>query len=90
MNIKSGSFNLVFGESGCGKSTLFRLCKREISPNGKRSGNILYKGTDISRLEPKISACKIGFVGQKPDEQIVTDKVWHELALAFGRSEADT
>ena len=86
MNIKSGSFNLVFGESGCGKSTLFRLCKREISPNGKRSGNILYKGTDISRLEPKISACKIGFVGQKPDEQIVTDKVWHELAFGLENS----
>ena len=86
MNIKSGSFNLVFGESGCGKSTLFRLCKREISPNGKRSGNILYKGTDISILEPKISACKIGFVGQKPDEQIVTDKVWHELAFGLENS----
>ena len=86
MNIKSGSFNLVFGESGCGKSTLFRLCKREISPNGKKSGNILYKGTDISRLEPKISACKIGFVGQKPDEQIVTDKVWHELAFGLENS----
>ena len=86
MNIKSGSFNLVFGESGCGKSTLFRLCKREISPNGKRSGNILYKGTDISRLEPKISACKIGSVGQKPDEQIVTDKVWHELAFGLENS----
>ncbi len=83
MSIENGSFNLVFGESGCGKSTLFRLCKREISPAGKKSGAVLYNGKDIAETEQKTSACKIGFVGQNPDEQIVTDRVWHELAFGL-------
>lgn len=81
--IKEGSFNLICGESGCGKSTLLKLIKKEISPYGEQTGNIFYLNSDIRELEQRKSACEIGFVGQNPDEQIVTDKVWHEIAFGL-------
>lgn len=81
--IKEGSFNLICGESGCGKSTLLKLIKRECSPYGEQSGSIFYFNSDINELEQRKSACEIGFVGQNPDEQIVTDKVWHEMAFGL-------
>ena len=83
MNIEEGSFVLLCGESGCGKSTLLKLIKREISPFGEVSGNIFYKGKLLNKLDTITSVCEIGFVGQNPDEQIVTDKVWHELAFGL-------
>lgn len=83
ISIKIGGFTLLCGESGCGKTTLLRLIKREISPCGKQSGKILYCGESTDSLHAEISASEIGFVGQNPDEQIVTDKVWHELAFGL-------
>ncbi|MEE0930073.1 MAG: ABC transporter ATP-binding protein, partial [Acutalibacteraceae bacterium] len=83
LNIEEGSFVLLCGESGCGKSTLLKLIKREISPFGEVSGNIFYKGKLLNKLDTITSVCEIGFVGQNPDEQIVTDKVWHELAFGL-------
>lgn len=62
---------------------MLKLIKREISTFGEHSGNIFYKGKLIDELDTKISACEIAFVGQNPDEQIVTDKVWHELAFGL-------
>ena len=74
---------LLFGETGCGKTTLLRMLKRELSPAGEKSGSILFNGTSIAELDPKISACDIGFVMQNPETQSVTDKVWHELAFGL-------
>lgn len=78
-SIKKGSFSLLIGESGCGKTTLLRLIKEEIAPHGVKTGEILFGGRDASSA----SFENIGFVGQNPDEQIVTDKVWHELAFGL-------
>lgn len=83
LNIKSGDFVVICGETGCGKTTLLRMLKRELSPAGKRSGEIYYKGILQSDLDERTSACEIGFVMQKPENQIVTDKVWHELAFGL-------
>lgn len=69
---------------------MLRLIKREISPFGESSGNIFYKGKLIDELDTTTSACEIGFVGQNPDEQIVTDKVWHELAFGLENIEKDS
>ncbi|MBQ7726247.1 MAG: ATP-binding cassette domain-containing protein, partial [Clostridia bacterium] len=76
LSLEEGSFTLLVGESGSGKTTLLRLIKREIAPFGEQSGNILYDGAPSTETP----FWKIGFVGQNPDEQIVTDRVWHELA----------
>lgn len=83
LSINSGDFVVVCGQSGSGKTTLLRMLKKEIAPYGKKQGAVYYKGEDVEKLDDKISAQKIGFVFQKPDQQIVTDKVWHELAFGL-------
>ena len=83
LSINSGDFVVVCGQSGSGKTTLLRMLKKEIAPHGEKQGTVFYKGEDVEKLDDKISAQKIGFVFQKPDQQIVTDKVWHELAFGL-------
>lgn len=82
-SIEKGSFTVLFGASGSGKTTLIQLLKRELTPNGKREGSIFYKGTLLEEVDAKIAATEIGFVMQKPDDQIVMDTVWHELAFGL-------
>lgn len=83
LSINSGDFVVMCGQSGSGKTTLLRMLKKEIAPHGEKQGAVYYKGEDVEKLDDKISAQKIGFVFQKPDQQIVTDKVWHELAFGL-------
>ncbi|HWT75986.1 MAG TPA: ATP-binding cassette domain-containing protein [Mobilitalea sp.] len=82
-NIRSGDFVVVCGETGCGKSTLLRMLKKELIPVGERTGSIYYNNILLDDLKDEISACEIGFVMQKPENQIVTDKVWHELSFGL-------
>ena len=81
--IEEGEFCVLCGATGSGKSTLLRLCKRELAPNGQRSGQILINGTPTEQLSAREAAVRVGFVCQQPDQQIVCDKVWHELAFGL-------
>ena len=81
--VERGSFTVLCGQSGSGKTTLLRLLKRELAPHGTQGGEILYCGVPLSALDDRRSAAEIGFVRQDPDEQLVTDKVWHELAFGL-------
>ena len=83
LSIKKGEFITVFGASGCGKTTLLRLLKPTISPQGTKGGKIFFEDRELNKLNPRDVASKIGFVFQSPDNQIVTDKVWHELAFGL-------
>lgn len=83
LDIRRGEFMVLCGASGCGKSTLLRLLKRELAPEGKKSGEILFCGKEQSTLSEREAACEIGYVLQNPENQIVTDKVWHELAFGL-------
>ncbi len=83
INIKSGEFILLCGKSGCGKTTLLRQLKKELAPHGEKTGKIQINGKDADAFTQRESAESIGFVMQNPDSQIVTDKVWHELAFGL-------
>ncbi|QUG42380.1 energy-coupling factor ABC transporter ATP-binding protein [Psychrobacillus sp. INOP01] len=83
LDIQQGEFIVLIGQSGCGKSTLLRHFKRELRPHGTMTGNIFYKDRDLEQLNTEVAAADIGYVFQNPDNQIVTDKVWHELAFGL-------
>ena len=83
LDIKSGEFVCLCGKSGSGKSTLLKHFKKNLAPHGIRSGTIEICSEDIFSMEQAAEARKIGFVHQSPDNQIVTDKVWHELAFGL-------
>ena len=82
-SVNKGEVALVIGESGSGKTTLLKMLNKSMIPAGRYSGDIIFDGMDIRNLDNRVSAEKIGFVGQNPDNQIVTDKVWHELAFGL-------
>ncbi|MGI6203811.1 MAG: ECF transporter S component [Anaerovoracaceae bacterium] len=82
-SVDRGEFVLLCGKSGCGKTTLLRNLKSVLAPHGTRSGSIMYMGRPIDSVSEREQASSIGFVLQDPDNQIVTDKVWHELAFGL-------
>ena len=81
LSLSEGEFCVLAGGTGGGKSTLLRLCKPSLAPHGALTGEILYKGTPLGALSAREGAARIGFVCQMPEQQIVCDKVWHELAF---------
>ncbi|MCL2568216.1 MAG: ATP-binding cassette domain-containing protein [Oscillospiraceae bacterium] len=83
LDIKQGAFVVLCGPSGCGKTTLLRQLKPSLAPHGVTSGNIWFEGTPLDKLTARDAAAQIGFVWQSPENQIVTDKVWHELAFGL-------
>lgn len=82
-SIKEGSFVVLCGQSGSGKSTLLRHIKKNQIPFGEGEGECLYAGTLIQELSDYDNAIEIGYVGQNPESQLVTDRVWHELAFGL-------
>ena len=83
LTIEKGEYVVLCGKSGSGKTTLLRHLKTFLTPHGKRSGQILFNGTPMEQVSNRDQAAKIGYVMQNPDDQIVTDKVWHELAFGL-------
>lgn len=79
LTVIEGEILLLCGSSGSGKTTLLKLIKKELSPVGKLDGSIKIFGEPRENTKP----CDVGYVMQNPHNQIVTDKVWHELAFAL-------
>lgn len=82
-DVENGEFIVLCGATGSGKSTLLRLLKRELAPMGEKTGELFFDGKPLDSLSAKDSASLIGYVMQQPEEQIATDKVWHELAFGL-------
>lgn len=83
LEIGRGEFVCLCGRTGSGKTTLLRSLKPILAPHGERTGSVRLLGKDIDELTEREGAAKIGYVMQNPDNQIVTDKVWHELAFGL-------
>ena len=90
LSVEQGEFVVLCGPSGCGKSTLLRQLKTVLAPHGRRTGEILFEGTPLDELDQRTQSQRIGFVQQSPENQIVTDKVWHELAFGLESLGCDT
>ena len=83
LTVEKGEYIAICGKSGSGKTTLLRHLKSVLTPFGQRSGEILFNAKCLEQVDRAVQAGKIGFVMQNPDDQIVTDKVWHELAFGL-------
>ncbi|MBQ7778146.1 MAG: ATP-binding cassette domain-containing protein [Oscillibacter sp.] len=90
LTIQRGAFWVLCGPSGCGKSTLLRHLKPTLAPHGCRQGRILFEGRPLEALDHRTQSQCIGFVQQDPENQLVTDKVWHELAFGLESLGYDT
>ena len=83
LSIEKGEYIVLCGKSGSGKTTLLRHLKTVLTPHGKRTGQILFNGAPVEQVSLRDQSAKVGYVMQDPDDQIVTDKVWHELAFGL-------
>lgn len=83
LTVEKGQYITLCGKSGCGKTTLLKHLKSVLTPHGKRSGKIYFEGKPLTDADQREQSAKIGYVMQNPDNQIVTDKVWHELAFGL-------
>ncbi len=90
LSVEPGEFLVLCGPSGCGKSTLLRQFKTVLAPHGVRTGEILFSGRPLDELDQREQSARIGFVQQSPENQIVPDKVWHELAFGLESLGYDT
>ena len=90
LTVEQGEFLVLCGPSGCGKSTLLRQLKTVLAPHGRRLGSIRFEGCPLEELDQREQSAGIGFVQQDPENQIVTDKVWHELAFGLESLGYDT
>lgn len=90
LTIGQGQFITLCGPSGCGKTTLLRQLKTVLAPHGVKTGTILFEGKPLESLDLREQSARIGFVQQNPDNQLVTDKVWHELAFGLESLGHDT
>ena len=88
--LRQGEFVILCGPSGCGKSTLLRHLKSSLRPHGLLTGEIFYRGKRLADMCQREQAQRIGFVLQSPENQVVTDKVWHELAFGLESLGCDT
>ena len=82
-SVEKGEYVVLCGRSGSGKTTLLRHLKPLLTPHGRRSGTILFNGVPMEQVSQRDQAAKIGYVMQNPEDQLVTDKVWHELAFGL-------
>ncbi|MCI5950961.1 MAG: energy-coupling factor ABC transporter ATP-binding protein [Anaerostipes sp.] len=82
LSIQKGEKIVVIGSNGAGKSTLFLLLNGILKPE---SGSYAYKGREIhySKQEMRMLRKEIGIVFQEPDQQIVSQTVFHEVAFGL-------
>ena len=81
--VPQGAFALLVGGTGSGKSTLLSLLKPEIAPTGECTGELRVLGENVADMDARASAERVGYVFQDPENQIVCESVWHEMAFGL-------
>ena len=81
--VPQGAFALLVGGTGSGKSTLLSLLKPEIAPAGELAGELCVLGENVADMDVRASAERVGYVFQDPENQIVCETVWHEMAFGL-------
>ena len=82
-SVPQGAFALLVGGTGSGKSTLLSLLKPEIAPAGECTGELRVLGENVADMDVRASAERVGYVFQDPENQIVCETVWHEMAFGL-------
>ncbi len=82
-SVPQGAFALLVGGTGSGKSTLLSLLKPEIAPTGELAGERRVLGESVADMDVRTSAERVGYVFQDPENQIVCETVWHEMAFGL-------
>ena len=90
LTLRAGEFVTLCGLSGSGKSTLLRQLKTALAPSGTREGAVFFDDRPLCEVSLREQAARIGFVQQSVEDQLVTDKVWHELAFGLESLGCDT
>ena len=85
-SVPQGAFALLVGGTGSGKSTLLSLLKPEIAPTGECAGELRVLGESVADMDVRASAERVGYVFQDPENQIVCETVWHEMAFGLENS----
>ena len=81
--VAEGSFTLLLGATGCGKTTLLRCLKPALAPAGAQEGALEVLGRAPAAFGAAEGAAQVGYVAQNPENQLVCDTVWHELAFGL-------
>ena len=82
-SVPQGALALLVGGTGSGKSTLLSLLKPEIAPTGECAGELRVLGESVAGMDVRASAERVGYVFQDPENQIVCETVWHEMAFGL-------
>jgi energy-coupling factor transport system ATP-binding protein len=74
--VGAGESVALFGANGAGKSTILRLCMALLHPN---AGSVQVAGRDTARLAPEDLAGEVGYLFQRPEDQLVRTSVRTEV-----------
>jgi len=80
LNIYPGEFLAIVGQNGAGKTTLTKLMVGLLKAT---KGHVLFEGQDIAKMPLERLTEKVGYVFQYPDNQLVTDTVFDEVAFSM-------
>ncbi|HIS47645.1 MAG TPA: ABC transporter ATP-binding protein [Candidatus Scybalocola faecigallinarum] len=84
LTVEQGDFLAIVGNNGCGKSTLCKAMNGLI-PNfitGEFQGKVLAGGLDTQKTDVGTLACKVGYVYQDFENQIVRPTVLDDASYA--------